>query len=179
MLGARWEMPLSSAVLDPFGTNDGAAYAQGPDVAPLIVSRIGDPGWSAGGDVVVGIINNGTVGIAEAEVVDQPDYVRLHVEWSAPEAVGVGETPAFAPAAGVHSYRAHYGGDGAYAAADGPCMTLAAAAPVGGVAQIVGVDSVAPPGGAGDRPGAWGFIAVTAVIAVALAILVRSRRRVD
>ncbi|MHB8516393.1 MAG: hypothetical protein ACYC9X_08720 [Dehalococcoidia bacterium] len=122
--GVLWELPFSSTVVDPFGTGDGATYASSPDIAALVNARIGDPAWAAGGSVVVGVLNNRTIGIAEAQVIALPDYARLHIEWTTYTQVQQAEYATVAAAPGVYSYRVRYTGDAVYAAAAGPCMPV-------------------------------------------------------
>ncbi|MHB8684766.1 MAG: hypothetical protein ACYC9X_10645, partial [Dehalococcoidia bacterium] len=95
-----------------------------PDIAALVNARTGDPAWAAGGSVVVGVLNNRTIGIAEAQVIALPDYARLHIEWTTYTQVQQAEYATVAPAAGVYSYRVRYTGDAVYAAAAGPCMPV-------------------------------------------------------
>jgi len=163
--GANWQLPLSGAVSDPFGTNDGATYTASPDISALVAARIAAAGWTEGGDIVIGIINDATAGIAEAEVVDEPDYVRLHLEWTTLTEVQTAETSGFQPTVGMHSYRAHYSGDATYAAADGPCVSLnvvpsTAPPSVGGVAR--------PPEPTATRPVGAGHRGVVAIIVATL-----------
>lgn len=178
--GATWEMPVSSDVPDPFGTNDGAGYAASPDVTPLVQSRIGDVSWVAGEGIVIGVLNHGTPGIAEAEVVDEPDYARLHIEWTTTEDVHSSDSGALTPDVGVQSYQAHYGGDAVYSVADGPCMSLTVSPPapsVGGIAEQPDVSALpasAPPDGRGE---AWALAGVVAMMAAAAVIAGWAARR--
>lgn len=148
--GGTWEVPLSPEVRDPFGTNDGANYGRSPDVTALVQNRIEDQSWAPGEGIVLGVLNHGTSGIAEAEVVDQPDNARLHIEWTTTEEVQSADSGALTPDLGVQSYQAHYDGDAVYSTAAGPCMSLAVSSPapnapsVGGVAEQPDVATLGP-----------------------------------
>ena len=173
--GATWEVPFSAGVPDPFGTSDGASYAPSPGVAGLAQSRIGDASWSPGESIVLGVLNHGTFGIAEAEVVDEPDYARLHIEWMTTEDVHSAGSGPLAPDAGVQSYQAHYNGDAAYSAADGSCMSLTvspAGPSVGGIAEQPDLSALPAPVqvDARGRGAVWLLAGAAAMLAFAAAI---------
>lgn len=140
--GADWQMALSADGTDPdpFGTNNGATFAASPAITDLVAARIADASWVVGGDLVVGILDNRTIGIAEASVDAQPDVARLHLEWTTTESVETAVSAPFLPKVGIDSYRAQYGGDSYYAPAGGPCTqltvtTVGVPPSVGGVAS--------------------------------------------
>ncbi len=56
--------------------------AESPDLASIINARIHDPGWQSGGAIVVGVLNNVTVGRAEVGIVKSAYSAVLHIEWS-------------------------------------------------------------------------------------------------
>ena len=141
--GAFWQVPLSSAVADPFGTDDGASYAASPDITDLVESRVSNPSWTPGGSIALAVLNHGTFGVAEAEVTDEPGYARLHIEWTTTDDVRVADSGALTPVLGVQSYQAYYNGDANYSAAAGPCMTLTVLLPEASVTSVGG--SAAPP----------------------------------
>lgn len=142
--GATWRVPLTPAVVDAFGTSNGAEYAQTADLGPLVQTRIADDTWTKGGAIAIGVLNDGTSGIAEAEVIDQPANAVLHIEWTHAQPVGIATSLVFTPSLGAHSYRARYTGDGTYAASGGPCMPLSVIPPsVGGTAEMPEVQPIA------------------------------------
>jgi hypothetical protein len=119
-----WQIPFSASEPDPFGTNDGEAWAASPDITTAVAARLDGPTWGPGGGIAVGLLNAGTNAIAEAQVVDAPGSAVLHIEWTAHETVQRAISPGWTASAGEFSYRSHYGGDATYAAADGPCVAL-------------------------------------------------------
>jgi hypothetical protein len=121
--GVPWQIPFSFAQPDPFGTQQGAPYARSPDITALVAARIGSPSWSGAGDVVLGILDDMSAPTAEAQVVDAPDNVRLHIDWTTWEPFGAAESAPFAAAA-ARSYRVQYDGDSQYAATDGLCVSV-------------------------------------------------------
>lgn len=120
--GVPWQVPYSLAQPDPFGTQQGATYAQTPDIAALVASRTSGASWSSGSALVVGILDDASPPTAEAQVVDAPDNVRLHIDWTSYEPVARAESLAFTATAAARSYRVHYDGDALYGAGDGPCV---------------------------------------------------------
>jgi hypothetical protein len=122
--GVPWAIDFQLEEPDPFGTGQGATYAAAPDISALIQQRIVHQSWQLGGDVAVGVINNGTQPIAEAAVLDEPDYARLFIRWTRHEDAGEVLMGPLILDEGPHSFRAAYSGDGAYAPAQGPCVTL-------------------------------------------------------
>jgi hypothetical protein len=119
-----WQISFSYAERDPFSTNDGATWAASPDITRAIVSRVAGPAWVEGGAIAVGLLNAGTVGIAEAQVVDLPGNAVLNIEWTSHDTVQRALSPAWIASVGEFSYRAHYVGDGTYAPADSGCISL-------------------------------------------------------
>jgi hypothetical protein len=122
--GVTWEVPFSFAQPDSFGTQQGALYARSPDISSLIAARTADASWIAGGDIVVGILDDASTPTAEAQVVDAAGNVRLHIDWTSHEPVAQAESTPSTPAPGPHSYRVHYGGDATYVATDSACSAV-------------------------------------------------------
>jgi hypothetical protein len=122
--GVPWEVDFKLEEPDPFGTGQGATYATGPDISALIQQRIAHQGWQPGEDVAVGVLNNGTQPIAEAAVLDEPDYARLYLRWTRHEDVGEALTSAVSLDEGPHSFRAVYSGDATYTPAQGSCVAV-------------------------------------------------------
>jgi len=122
--GVSWQIPYSLAQPDPFGTQQGATYAQTPDIAALVASRISGASWSNGSAVVVGILDDASPPTAEAQVVDAPDNVRLRIDWTSHDPSARAESLAFTVTAAARSYRVHYDGDTTYGAGDGPCVAV-------------------------------------------------------
>ena len=122
--GVSWQVPFSLAQPDPFGTQQGETYAQTPDIAALVASRIFGAPWSNGSAIVVGVLDNASPPTAEAQVIDAADNVRLHIAWTSHDPVGRAESITFAATTGTRSYRVHYDGDAAYGPGDGPCVAV-------------------------------------------------------
>ena len=122
--GVSWQIPFSLAQPDPFGTQQGETYAQTPDIAALVASRISGASWSNGSAIVVGVLDNASPPTAEAQVIDAADNVRLHIAWTSHEPVGRAESIAFTATAAARSYRVHYDVDAAYGPGDGPCVAV-------------------------------------------------------
>ena len=183
--GAGWQKTFSADGTnpDPFGNNDGATYAASPSIADLVTARIANPGWTSGGAIVLGLLDDGTAGTAEADVDAQPDYARLHLEWTTTVAMQTATSALFQPPTGSHSYQAQYSGDADYAAAVGPCMSLnvtAAPPSVGGIATMPDLTS----GRRSTRSGNELLVLLGATLAGSLFVIaavagwwVRSQRR--
>lgn len=123
--GVPWQIAYSLAEGDPFATQQATLYASSPDISNLVAARVGSASWGAPDDsVVIGILDNASPATAEAQIVDAPDNVRLHIDWTSPQPAGVAASAPVAELPGAHSYRVHYGGDGVYAATDSGCMAI-------------------------------------------------------
>jgi hypothetical protein len=179
-LGPTWEIPLNSSTVDAFGTGDGAYLAPGPDITTLIQARVDDLSWSSGDDVVVGLLNHGTAGIAEAQVVDDPGNVVLHVESTTIVDEQQAASGPLTPPAGAHAYRAHYNGDVNYSPVDGPCLPLEVTPvpAVGGLAEAPDLPVLAPPSTAASSARRRGLtmISSSAALIAASAMLFALRR---
>ncbi len=123
--GVPWQIAYSYAEKDPFATQQATSYASSPDISGLVAARIASASWGApDDDLVVGILDDASPAIAEAQVIDAPDNVRLHIDWSSPLPAGVAASVPAPESPGPHSFRVHYDGDGAYAATEGACLPI-------------------------------------------------------
>ena len=122
--GVPWIVPFSFAQPDPFGTQQGASYAQTPDIAALVAARTSGASWASGAAIVAGLLDNASPPTAEAQIIDAPDNVRLHIDWTSHEPVARAESPAFVATIGAHSYRVHYDGNATYSPVDGACVAV-------------------------------------------------------
>ncbi len=127
--GVPWVVPFSFAEPDSFNNEQGTTYARSPDIAALIASRTSGASWASGSAIVAGLLDNLSPLTAEAEIVDAPDNVRLHIDWTSRVPVGRAESSSFAVAPGTRSYRVHHDGNAAYSPADGACVAVTVTPP--------------------------------------------------
>ena len=88
--GVPWQIAYSYDEKDPFGTQQATSYASSPDISSLVAARIGSASWGVpDDDLVIGILDNASPAIAEAQVIDVADNVRLHIDWTSPLPAGL------------------------------------------------------------------------------------------
>lgn len=120
-----WQMAFTYAERDPFATQQATSHASSPDISSLIAPRIASASWGeSDDDLVIGILDNASPAIAEAQVIDVADNVRLHIDWTSPQPAGLAASAPATESPGPHSYRVHYDGDGVYAATDSDCLAI-------------------------------------------------------
>lgn len=120
-----WRVDYVFGQYDPFASGGGAVHIPSPQIASLVDARISSPTWAEGASIAFGIINQASVPIAEAQLIDVPDEARLYIAWTRHTPAGAAAAPSFALQPGAVSLRAQYSGDAANSAATSACLDVA------------------------------------------------------